>query len=122
MALSPPCPQQPPHSPSSNLNHDVIVIILKRLKYPPHLINLVALILRPSISFLQLSGAPPLPFESIIGVKQGCPLAPYLNIICYDLFISRTFTVSNVVDCEAYVDDLGTLLSDVNPGMEEIFF
>ena len=60
------------------LNREAIIKILERLQYPPHLIALARVALRPSKSWIRVGRRrkdqeiPSL--ESVSGVKQGCPL------------------------------------------------
>ena len=103
------------------LNRDAIISILEKLNYPPHLINLSRIALRPSKSFIRVGRSKKdqeIPsFSSVSGVKQGCPLAPYLYIITFDLFISKINPSlhPDILISRAYMDDLAVLLKSRKP-------
>ena len=103
------------------LNREAIISILEKLNYPPHLINLSHIALRPSKSFIRVGRSKKdqelLSFSSVSGVKQGCPLAPYLYIITFDLFISKINPSlhPDILTPRAYMDDLAVLMKSRKP-------
>jgi ribonuclease HI len=87
------------------INRDEILHMLKRINAPEALINVARMALAPSKTSIHINGTSPFIFNSVTGVKQGCPLSPLLYIMIFDLLVSK---LPNEKDffARAYMDDI----------------
>ena len=95
------------------INRDEILYILHQLDFSPDLINIFKIALAPSPMYIDIPGAPIYTFENVTGVKQGCPISPYLYILIFDLLIRKINENPKTLLARAYMDDLGLLLENI---------
>jgi len=79
------------------INRVVIVEILKHIKTPPHLLRYIMNILQPSTAYFALPHGFKSPITISGGVRQGCPISPFIFITVYDLFLWLMSPVQGLV-------------------------
>lgn len=68
-----------------SLDHNFMKKCLLKFKFPQHIINWVGLFYKDAKSCIHNNGHLSSFFKIEKGVRQGCPLSPYLFIICIEL-------------------------------------
>jgi hypothetical protein len=63
------------------LRWDFIIRALKRLQLPPAFINLIHQCISTTYFSILLNGEPTAGFKATRGIRQGCPLSPYLFVV-----------------------------------------
>jgi hypothetical protein len=89
------------------LNRDAIRKVCKHIGIPEWMMNIIEIALLENSSKLY-EGT----FNSVSGVRQGCPLSGYLYIIIFDLLINEISKVDGVKLIRGYMDDLGIVIDN----------
>ena len=105
------------------VSHESITRALKRLDTPEHIINLIGDLYSGATTRIIVSGEESVEIPITRGVKQGCPLSPFLFSALMDEFIGSVggdigyqFSDGVSVAVVAFADDL-VLTSASKPGM-----
>eukprot|EP00971_Amphidinium_carterae_P312197 6205406-Amphidinium_carterae.1 len=81
--------------------------LLHHLAAPDPIMNLLALFLVPTVSFVQWDGALQAPFEICSGQLQGSPVASWLFVLCIEpwlRYVSSRTRLPAIV--QGYMDDI----------------
>lgn len=94
------------------LNREAIIAMLVYLHAPPFLVNYIQTILKPSRAYIVCPGTKPQWFRVVTGVRQGCPISPFLFIFVYDTFLRLIAPSPRVITIGGYMDDCSILFSN----------
>lgn len=95
------------------LNREAIVALLLYLHTPPFLLHYIVNILKHSRAYISVSGSRPSWFNVVTGVRQGCPISPYLFIFVYDSFLRLVAPSPHIITLGGYMDDCTILFSSL---------
>jgi ribonuclease HI len=94
------------------INREAIIKVLSHINTPPFLLQYISNILKPSSVYLATPNGHKFPFLSLNGVRQGCPISPFIFITVYDIFLRLMAPISGLVVMGGYMDDSSFVFSD----------
>lgn len=96
------------------INRDIVLLAIKLSNLPNNFSTYVRNILAPSQAHICWPGSPPITVLSASGVKQGCPVSPFLFILTSDPFVGNLSSIPGISAVSGYVDDVAAILKEVN--------